>query len=166
MAQITLKGNIVTTNGELPKVGSTAPNFSLTKTDLSEISLSDLKGKKIVLNIFPSLDTAVCAASVRKFNAELNKLNNTTVLCISKDLPFAHKRFCEVEGLANVISASEYKNKNFGDTYKVEITSGPLAALFARSIVVIDENGVVTYTELVPEITQEPNYDAALAAIK
>lgn len=166
MAQVTLKGNAISVKGNLPSVGSSAPAFSLTKTDLSEITLADLKGKKVVLNIFPSLDTAVCASSVRKFNAELNKLSNTIVLCISRDLPFAHKRFCEVEGLANVVSASEFKNKNFADAYNVEMTSGPLLSLFARSIVVIDETGKVVYTELVPEITQEPDYDKALAAVK
>jgi len=164
MAKITLKGNEINTKSELPK--GIAPNFTLVKSDLSEVQLSDFKGKKVILNIFPSLDTAVCASSVRKFNAELNKLANTVVLCISKDLPFAHKRFCEVEGLANVISLSEFRDKNFSSAYGVEILDGPLKGLMARSVVAIDEKGSIIYSELVPEIVQEPNYDAALAAIK
>jgi thioredoxin-dependent peroxiredoxin len=164
MAKITLKGNEINTKAELPK--GIAPNFTLVKSDLSEVQLSDFKGKKVILNIFPSLDTAVCASSVRKFNAELNKLANTVVLCISKDLPFAHKRFCEVEGLANVISLSEFRDKNFSNAYGIEIVDGPLKGLLSRSVVVIDENGSIVYSELVPEIVQEPNYDAALAAAK
>lgn len=164
MAKIALKGNAINTNGDLPK--GIAPDFTLVKSDLSSVKLSDFKGKKVILNIFPSLDTAVCAASVRKFNAELNALENTVVLCISKDLPFAHKRFCEVEGLANVISLSEFRDKHFSNTYGVEIVDGPLAGLMARSVVVINEAGTVTYSELVPEITQEPNYAAAIVAVK
>jgi len=166
MAQVTFKGSTVNTKADLPAVGSVAPDFSLTKKDLSSVSLSELKGKKVVLNIFPSLDTAVCAASVRKFNAELNSLNNVVVLCISKDLPFAHARFCETEGLENVVSASEYKSTEFADAYGVTLADSALEGLFARSVVVVDEDGKVVYTELVPEITQEPNYEAALAAVK
>ena len=164
MAKITLKGNQITTNGDLPK--GIAPDFTLVKSDLSEVSLSDFKGKKVILNIFPSLDTATCAASVRKFNAELNALTNTVVLCISKDLPFAHKRFCEVEGLANVITLSEFRNKNFSINYGLEIVDGPLKGLMSRSVVVIDEKGTIVYSEQVPEIVNEPNYAAALAAAK
>jgi len=165
MAQITLKGNPINTKSELPSVGSIAPEFVLTKSDLSSISLSSLKGKKVILNIFPSLDTAVCAASVRKFNAELNKLDNTVVVCISRDLPFAHGRFCETEGLENVISASEMQGRAFSDAYGVEIVDGPLAGLHSRAVVVVDEGGKVSYAEQVPEITQEPNYEAALDAV-
>jgi thiol peroxidase len=164
MAKITLKGNQITTIGELPK--GLAPEFTLVKSDLSEVTLSDYKGKKVILNIFPSLDTATCAASVRKFNAELNALSNTVVLCISKDLPFAHKRFCEVEGLANVITLSEFRDKKFSTAYGIEIVDGPLKGLMSRSVVVIDEKGTIVYSEQVPEITQEPDYAAALAAAK
>lgn len=166
MAQVTFKGSPVNTKSDLPQVGTLAPDFSLTKIDLSSVSLSDLKGKKVVLNIFPSLDTPVCAASVRKFNSELNALENVVVLCISKDLPFAHKRFCETEGLENVISASEYKNSSFGDAYGVALADSALEGLFARSVVVVDESGKVVYTELVPEIAEKPNYESALAAVK
>ncbi len=166
MAKITLKGNEITTVGNLPAVGSKAPDFSLTKTDLSLASLKDFAGKKVVLNIFPSLDTAVCAASVRQFNEEASKNDNTVVLCISDDLPFAHKRFCEAEGLANVISLSEMAVRKFGEDYGVRITSGPLSGILSRAIVVIDENGNVLYTEQVPEIAQEPNYQDAIKALK
>ena len=166
MAQVAFKGAPVQTVGNLPAVGSAAPAFSLTKTDLGEVTLDSLKGKKIVLNIFPSLDTAVCAASVRKFNAELNKLENTVVLCVSKDLPFAHNRFCETEGLKNVLPASEYKSTAFASAYGVGISGGPLEALFARAVVVIGEDGIVKYTELVAEITDEPKYEPAIAAVK
>ena len=165
MATITLKGNQISTIGNLPSAGITAPAFKLTKTDLSETSLSDFIGKKVVLNIFPSLDTSVCAASVRKFNAELDKLKNTVVLCISRDLPFAHSRFCTTEGLKNVISLSELRDSNFGRSYGVTIADGPLAGLLSRAVVVVNESGKVVYSEQVPEITQEPNYDAALKAI-
>ena len=164
MAKITFKGNEINTNANLP-VGI-APNFCLVKSDLSEAKLTDFKGKKVILNIFPSLDTSVCASSVRKFNAELNKLTNTVVLCISKDLPFAHNRFCEVEGLENVISLSEFRDKNFSTIYGVEMIDGPLKGLMARSVFVIDENGSIVYSELVPEIAQEPNYEVALTAVK
>lgn len=164
MARITLKGNPINTSGDLPKVGSKAPDFKLTKNDLSDTSLKDYAGKKIVLNIFPSIDTGVCASSVRRFNAEAAKLNNTVVLCVSADLPFAQKRFCGAEGISNVVMGSELRDKKFGETYGVRITDGPLAGLLARSVVVLDEKGNVKYTEQVPEIGQEPNYDAALKA--
>ena len=164
MAQITLKGNAINTSGQLPT--GKAPEFSLVKSDLSVASLSEFLGKKVILNIFPSLDTAVCAASARKFNVELNKLENTVVLCISNDLPFAHKRFCEVEGLANIITLAEFRNKDFSKAYGVEIVDGPLKGLMSRAVVVVDEKGNITYSEQVPEIVQEPNYEAAIAAAK
>lgn len=166
MAKITLGGNPTTTSGELPVVGSSAPEFRLTKTDMSDISSADFKGKKLILNIFPSIDTRVCATSVRKFNQEASSLENTLVLCISRDLPFAHKRFCGAEGLDNVISLSTYRDGNaFARAYGVEILDGKFAGLTARSVVVVDEAGRVAYTELVPEIGQEPNYEAALNAV-
>lgn len=165
MATIKLKGNSILTIGNLPTAGSTAPDFKLTKTDLSDTTLKDFAGKNVVLNIFPSLDTSVCASSVRKFNSELDKLKNTVVLCISKDLPFAHNRFCTAEGLKNVISLSELRDHNFGKSYGVTITDGPMAGLHSRAVVVINESGEVVYSEQVPEITQEPNYEAALKAL-
>ncbi|NQU31951.1 MAG: thiol peroxidase [Bacteroidetes bacterium] len=165
MAQITLKGNAINTIGNLPKVGSIAPGFTLVKNDLSSGSLSDYKGKKVVLNIFPSLDTGTCAASVRRFNQEASKLDNTVVLCISKDLPFAQARFCGAEGLKDVINMSDFRTGEFGKAYGVEIADGPLAGLESRSVVVIDEEGKVIYTEQVPEIIDEPDYDKALAAL-
>jgi thiol peroxidase len=166
MAQVKFKGNPVTTAGSLPAVGQAAPNFTLTKTDLSDVSLKDFAGKKLVLNIFPSIDTPVCAASTRKFNEELNKLENTAVVCASRDLPFALNRFCGAEGLKNVIPASELRNTSFSDAYGVKVTAGPLAGLFSRAVVVVDEKGKVVYTEQVAEITQEPNYQAAIDALK
>ncbi len=166
MANVTLKGNPFQTIGELPETGSQAPGFTLVKTDLSDISLSDFLGKRVVLNIFPSLDTAVCAASVRRFNVEATGLENTSVICISKDLPFAHARFCTTEGIANVVPASEFRGNNFGKAYGLMLTNGPLQGLLARSVVVVDETGKVIYTELVPEITEEPDYESALAVLK
>ena len=166
MAQITLKGNPINTVGDLPAVGSAAPEFTLTKTDLSELSLSDLSGKRVVLNIFPSLDTDVCATSVRRFNAEAEKLDNTVVVCASLDLPFAHNRFCTTEGLENVVPASELRDRKFGDDYGVRVKDGPLSGLLSRAVVVIDEKGKVAYTEQVPEIAQEPDYEAALAVLR
>jgi thiol peroxidase len=163
MAQIRFKGTTINTAGTLPRVGQEAPDFIVTKSDLGEISLRDLRGKRVILNIFPSIDTPVCAASVRKFNEEASKQANTTVLCISKDLPFAQKRFCAAEGLNNVITASEYKDDSFSRAYGVKVVDGPLAGLFSRAVVVVDEKGKVAYTEQVPEIAQEPNYSAALA---
>jgi len=165
MAQITLQGNPVQTVGNLPAVGMEAPSFKLVKTDLSEASLQDFAGKNIILNIFPSLDTSVCAASVRRFNREAGESPDTVVLCISADLPFAHQRFCEVEGLNDVIPLSVFRSPEFGRDYGVTITSGPLAGLMSRAVVIIDKSGEVAYTEQVPEITQEPDYDASLLAL-
>jgi thioredoxin-dependent peroxiredoxin len=165
MAQITLKGTPFSTIGNLPTTNIAAPSFTLTKTDLSESSLNDFKGKTVILNIFPSIDTPVCASSVRRFNEAASSLENTVVLCISADLPFAHKRFCEGDGLTNVIPLSVFRSPNFGKDYGVTITNGPLAGLLARAIVVIDKSGNVTYTELVPEIAQEPDYTKALSCI-
>ncbi len=167
MAKITLQGNPFNTVGDLPKVGTKAPDFKLTNSDLGDVSLDAYKGKKVVLNIFPSLDTPVCATSVRKFNAEAEKLDNTVVLCISKDLPFAHKRFCATEGLENVVSLAEMReDAEFSKTYGVGIADGPLAGLMSRAVVVLNEEGNVVYQEQVPEIAQEPNYEEALKAIK
>jgi thiol peroxidase len=166
MAQITLKGNPVETAGHLPATGTAAPSFTLVKTDLSEAGPADFAGKKIVLNIFPSLDTAVCAAAVRKFNQEASALSDTVVLCISADLPFAHKRFCELEGLTNVIPLSVFRSPGFGMDYGVTITSGPLKGLLSRAVVIADESGRVIYSEQVPEITLEPDYEAALKALR
>lgn len=165
MAQITLQGNPVQTVGNLPAVGMEAPSFKLVKTDLSEASMQDFAGKNIILNIFPSLDTSVCAASVRRFNKEAGESPDTVVLCISADLPFAHQRFCEIEGLNDVIPLSVFRSPEFGRDYGVTITSGPLAGLMSRAVVVIDKSGEVAYTEQVPEITQEPDYDASLLAL-
>ncbi len=165
MASITLGGNPIQTSGELPKVGSQAPDFKLVKNDLSIATLADFKGSKLVLNIFPSIDTGTCAASVRKFNQTASQLENTKVLCISRDLPFAQKRFCGAEGLENVINLSDFKSGSFGKDYGLEITDGVLAGLHSRVVVVVDENGTVTYTQQVPEIADEPNYDAAIAAL-
>lgn len=166
MSQITLKGNAIETVGSLPTPGSQAPDFSLVKTDLSGTSLADYRGKTVILNVFPSIDTGVCAASTRRFNAEAGALENTVVLCVSADLPFAHNRFCEAEGLKDVIPASVFRNADFGQNYGQTITTGPLAGLLARAVVVIDENGTVRYTEQVPEIAQEPDYQAALDSLK
>ncbi len=166
MAQITLKGNPIETVGRLPAIGTQAPDFSLTATDLKDVSLSNFSGKKVVLNIFPSLDTEVCAASVRRFNQEAQNVDGVVVLCISMDLPFAHKRFCTTEGLERVISLSEMHKRGFGEDYGVRIATGPLAGIFSRAVVVLDASGKVLYTEQVPEITQEPDYAKALAALK
>jgi len=165
MATITLKGTPIETIGDLPKVGEKAPNFTLTKRDLTETNLHDYAGKRIVLNIFPSIDTPVCATSVRRFNVEASKIDNSVVLCVSADLPFAHERFCGAEGIEDVLSLSSFRSESFGKDYGVKITSGPLTGLMSRAIVIIDESGKVTYTEQVPEIAQEPNYEAALAAL-
>lgn len=162
MAAITLKGNPVHTSGDLPGVGSAAPAFSLTAADLSQKSLGDYAGKKVVLNIFPSIDTPTCATSVRRFNAEAASKSDAVVLCVSADLPFAQKRFCGAEGIANVATLSSFRDSSFGAGYGLNIVDGPLAGLLARAVVVIDENGKVAYTELVPEIAQEPNYEGAL----
>ena len=166
MAKITLKGNAINTIGELPSKGTKAPCFKLTATDLSEKSLKDFSGAKTVLNIFPSLDTPTCAASVRRFNQLATELNGTKVLAISKDLPFAHARFCTSEGIENVINLSEFKCSSFGKDYGLEIIDGPLAGLFSRAVIVLDEQGNVIYTQQVPEIVDEPNYDEVLEALK
>jgi thiol peroxidase len=165
MATITLKGNPIETVGELPAVGAGAPSFTLVKTDLSDCSLQDFGGKTVVLNIFPSIDTGVCASSVRRFNKEASAAGNAVVLCVSADLPFAHKRFCETEGLKNVIPLSSFRSQKFGKEYGVTMTTGPLAGLLSRAIVVIDKSGSVVYTEQVPEIAQEPDYEAALRCL-
>lgn len=165
MATITLGGNAVHTTGELPATGTKAPEFTLVKGDLSTTTLSDYKGTKLVLNIFPSVDTGTCAASVRKFNEKAASLENTKVLCISRDLPFAQTRFCGAEGIENVVSGSDFRDAAFGNAYGLTITDGPLAGLLSRAVVVVDAEGNVVYTEQVPEIKDEPNYDAALAAL-
>ena len=165
MAQVTLKGNPLHTSGELPKAGTAAPAFTLVKTDLSEVSAKDLAGQRVVLNIFPSLDTPTCAASVRAFNVRANEKPNTTILCISADLPFAQKRFCAAEGLDKVVPASTFRNADFGKAYGTTLVDGPLAGLHARAVVVLDERGKVIHTQLVPEIAQEPDYSAALAVL-
>jgi len=165
MASITLGGNPVHTNGELPKTGTKAPDFKLVKTDLSTATLADFSGNQLVLNIFPSIDTSTCATSVRVFNQKASALKNTTVLCISRDLPFAQKRFCGAEGLENVINLSDFKDGSFGKDYGLELTDGVLAGLHSRAVVVVDADGIVKYSELVPDIKDEPNYDNALASL-
>jgi thiol peroxidase len=160
-----LKGKTVNTSGELPKVGDRAPEFELTKSDLSRLRLSELRGKKLVLNIFPSLDTSVCAMTVRRFNQEAAALKDTVVLCISMDLPFAQGRFCAAEGLKNVVTLSDFRTGAFGKAYGVKLTDGPLEGLLARAVIVLDPQGVGKYVELVPEIAQEPDYAKALAAL-
>ena len=165
MAEITFRGNPIHTVGDLPAVGSPAPAFTLTGLDLSDVSVGDFAGKNLVLNIFPSIDTAVCASSVRTFNERAAALDDTAVLNVSADLPFAMGRFCGAEGIENVQSASVFRS-DFGDTYGVKITEGPLAGLMSRAVVVVNGEGVVTYTEQVPEIGQEPDYDSALTALK
>lgn len=165
MATITLKGNTIHTLGNLPQIGQQAPDFTLVKNDLSTTQLSDYQGQKVVLNIFPSIDTGVCATSVRKFNEEAASLQNTKVLCISKDLPFAQARFCAAEGIENVENLSDFRTGSFGKDFGIEIIDGPLAGLHARAVVVLDETGKVTYTELVPEISQEPDYQSAINSL-
>ncbi|MGW4099810.1 MULTISPECIES: thiol peroxidase [unclassified Mycobacterium] len=163
MAQITFKGNPINTVGDLPAVGSPAPSFSVTGTDLGTVTNDQFQGKSVLLNIFPSLDTGICAASVRTFN-ERAAAGGATVLCVSKDLPFALSRFCGAEGIENVITASAFRD-SFGEDYGITMADGPMAGLLGRAVVVIGADGNVAYTELVPEIVQEPNYDAALAAL-
>ncbi len=162
MANTAFKGSPVTTSGDLPAVGSAAPEFELTGTDLSDVSRPE--GRRVVLSIFPSLDTGVCAASVRRFNELAAGLDNTSVLCISNDLPFALGRFCGAEGIENVTAASAFRS-SFGADYGVTMVDGPLRGLLARSVVVLDEGGNVVYTEVVPEIATEPDYDSAIAAL-
>ncbi|WP_396145853.1 thiol peroxidase [Flavobacterium sp.] len=165
MAAITLGGNPINTNGSLPQVGSKATDFQLVKSDLSVATLADYAGSKLVLNIFPSIDTGTCATSVRTFNAKASALENTKVLCISRDLPFAQKRFCGAEGLENVENLSDFKEGSFGKNYGLEIVDGPLAGLHSRVVIVLDENGIVKHAEQVGEIADEPNYEVALAAL-
>ena len=166
MAQVTLKGGPVQVNGQLPQVGDKAPAFSLVGAGLADVTLGGFAGKRKVLNIFPSVDTPTCATSVRKFNAQANDVANTVVLCISADLPFAQARFCGAEGLENVLNLSTLRGREFIKDYGVEIADGPLAGLTARAVVVLDENDNVLHSELVKEIAEEPNYEAALAVLK
>lgn len=166
MTKITLKGETIKTIGKLPKIGKKAPKFKLVKTDLSTARLKDFKGQKVLLNITPSIDTGICAASMRKFNESAAGLENTVIINVSKDLPFAHSRFCAAEGIENVITLSDFVKGKFGKRYGVTIKNGPMKGLLSRAVVVIDEEGRVTYTEQVPEIAQEPNYEAALEALK
>lgn len=165
MATITLKGTEFNTNGTLPKVGTKAPDFLLTASDLSHKSLADFAGKKIILNIFPSIDTSTCATSVRTFNKNAAELDNTVVICISRDLPFSQSRFCGAEGIENVVLLSDFATGDFGKDYGLEIINGPLKHLHSRAIVMIDEKGFINYTEQVSEIVDEPNYVAALKEI-
>ncbi len=164
MSQTAFKGTPVSTVGELPATGSAAPQTTLTGTDLGDVTLADRSGRRVIFNIFPSVDTGVCAASVRRFNELAAGLDNTDVVCVSADLPFALKRFCGAEGIENVTAASSFRS-DFGDTYGVTMADGPLQGLLARSVVVVDADGTVSYTELVPEIGQEPDYDAAIDAL-
>jgi thioredoxin-dependent peroxiredoxin len=165
MASITLGGNPIHTSGELPAIGSQLADFKLVQNDLSVASLNSFAGKKLVLNIFPSIDTGTCATSVRKFNESASSLENTTVLCISRDLPFAQKRFCGAEGLENVVNLSDFQEGSFGKANGLDIVDGPLKGLLSRAIIVVDANGKVVHTEQVAEIANEPNYEAALAAL-
>lgn len=165
MATITLKGTSIETIGNLPKIGSKAPNFSLVASDLSQKTLADYSGKKVILNIFPSIDTSTCATSVRTFNKKAATIENTIVICVSRDLPFAQTRFCGAEGIENVQVLSDFATGNFGKDYGLEITTGPLAHLHSRAVVLINEQGNVSYTEQVSDIVDEPNYEAALKAI-
>lgn len=166
METVHFKGAPCHTSGKMPFVGDKAPKFTLVSPELKEISNADFVGKRIVLNVFPSLDTPVCAASVRRFNKEAAGLDNTVVLCVSLDLPFAAGRFCEVEGLKDVIPASAFRSHEFGDAYGLALTDGPLAGLLTRAVVVIGADGIIAYTDLVSEITEEPDYEAALAALR
>lgn len=165
MASVTLKGNPVTVSGELPAAGSAAPDFTAVKNDLSSVSLGDFAGKSVILNIFPSIDTGTCAASVRAFNQKAAGLENTAVVCLSMDLPFAHSRFCGAEGIENVVTASLFRDPEFRERCGVAIADGPLAGLCARAVVVIKPDGSVAHSQLVGEIVDEPDYDAALAAL-
>jgi len=166
MATITHRGNPIHTEGELPKTGDKAPDFVLTRGDLADVSLKDFAGKKKILNIVPSLDTGICAASARRFNQEAANLGDVVVLTVSDDLPFAQKRFCEAEGIKDVVPLSEMRSRDFGRAYGVRITDGKLAGVLSRAIVVLDQEDRVVYTEQVPEIGQEPNYEKALAAVR
>lgn len=164
MSLVTFQGSPLETKGSLPEVGQLAPDFTLVKADLGEVTLSELKGKRVILNIFPSVDTGTCATSVRKFNEKASGLDNTQVICVSADLPFAAARFCGAEGIENVVTGSTFRS-SFGDDYGVTFVSAPLAGLMSRSVVVIDTDGKVIHTEQVAETTDEPDYDAAIAAL-
>lgn len=166
MAQLTFKGNPIRIVGDLPKVGGKAKDFSLVKGDLSRAGLNDFKGNRLILNVFLSLDTGTCAASVRNFNKEAAGLENTKVLCISKDLPFAQSRFCAAEGIENVVMLSDFATGEFGKDYGLEIAEGPLQGLLSRTVIIIDENGTVSYVQQVTENSHEPNYEEALSALK
>lgn len=166
MTQIKLKGNPIQTSGSLPKVGSQAPDFRLTKADLGDVSLKDFSGKKVVLNIYPSIDTGVCAMSVRKFNQEASDLDDTVVVGVSKDLPFALRRFCGAEGIDKVITTSALRDDGFAEAYGLRIAEGAMEGLLSRAVVILDGSGKVIYTEQVPEITQEPDYASAMRALK
>lgn len=166
MAKTALKGNEVNTSGDLPAIGSQAPDFKLVNTDLSEVSLSDFKGQKVILNIYPSVDTGICAMSTTRFNKEASGLDNTKIVCISNDLPFAFSRYCSAEGIDSLATLSNFRDGGaFGKAYGVEMVDGPLKGLCARAIVVVDEEGKVSYTEMVPEITTEPDYEKAMGAL-
>lgn len=165
MTKVTFKGGAVNTVGELPGKDTQAPAFTLVGSDLSDIALSDYQGKYVILNIFPSLDTSTCAASVRRFNQEASKLNNTVILAISADLPFASGRFCTTEGIKNVIPASVFRNPEFAENYGVLMIDGPLKGLLSRAVIIINPKGYISYTELVPEISVEPDYQAAINSI-
>lgn len=165
MAETKLGETVVHTSGTLPTPGSSAPDFQLTNAELKDVSLKDFAGKNVILNIFPSVDTRVCAMSVREFNKRAASAEDAVVVCVSKDLPFAQKRFCAAEGVANVVMLSDFRNKGFSKTYGVEMLDGGMYGLHARAIVVIDKNGKVKHSELVPAIGQEPNYEAAYKAI-
>ncbi|MDY0219876.1 MAG: thiol peroxidase [Desulfobacterium sp.] len=165
MANFTIGGNPAKTSGKLPRVGEKAPDFLLTRTDLTDISLKDVAGKRVVLNIFPSVDTSVCSTSVRRFNKEIKNYADALVLCVSLDLPFTHKRFCETEGIKDVIPVSELRNREFGRDYGLRIVDGPFAGLLARAVVVIDQQGTVVFSMLVPELETEPDYGRVLAVL-
>lgn len=165
MAETALRGNPISTSGDLPEIGSAAPSFALTGSDLGQITSADLAGQRVVLNIFPSIDTPTCATSVRTFNERAADLENTSVVCVSADLPFAAGRFCGAEGIENVRTGSTFKNPEFLEEYGVGMVDGPLEGLCARAVVVLDESGTVVHRELVPEIAEEPDYDSALAAL-
>lgn len=165
MATVTLKGNKIHTIGELPNVGTTAPDFELVKTDLSTATLNDYKGSKVILNIFHSIDTGTCIASARQFNVEASELENTKILCISKDLPFAMTRFCDAEGIKNLEMLSDYVDGQFGKDYNLLYADGAIKGLLSRAIIILDENSKIIYTEQVKEVSEEPNYKAALEAL-
>lgn len=166
MATVTFQGQPVQLCGELPATGEKAPDFGGVKGDLSVTHLADLQGRRVVLNVFPSLDTSVCAASVRRFNKEASTLDNTVVLCVSKDLPFAQSRFCTTEGLENVVPVSTFRCKCFDERYGLAIADGPLKGLLARAVIIVDENGTIAYEQLVSEITDEPDYETALDVLR